>query len=78
MRLAYGDPEHHCKALTTTNTIVRRMAGIAVAVSALRGMVSPSPNDWITASALLDRVDLGVAKRPRLGGKEPSEVDDRM
>jgi hypothetical protein len=54
------------------------MAGIAVAVSTLRGIVSASPNDWITASALLDRVDLGVAKRPRLGGKEPSEVDDRM
>jgi hypothetical protein len=34
--------------------------------------------DPITASAPFERVDLVVVGRPRLGGKEPSNVDYRM
>ena len=34
--------------------------------------------DEITVSAPNDRVDLEALKRPRLGGKEPSDEDYRL
>src|SRR5260370_42267008 len=52
----------------------------AMAESAARRLANPLTwiFDPITASAPFERVNLVAVRRPRLGGKEPSNVDYRM
>jgi hypothetical protein len=51
----------------------------AIALFGLSGAIMVSLGaDEITVSAPNERVDLAALKRPRLGGKEPSDDDYRL